>query len=299
MTALCNRSATARTVERALAGVTTHSEPGGTATEYRRRSQRRSERADAEPDAETGNPAPTGEVDQVTLKVRAERQRIASALHDEVSQLLFAMSARARRSRELDRDDPDALHTTVGALADQLQEAQDRLRAVIRACGPAAAADTVPVATQRDLDDFTERTGTAAHLVVQGRPAHLPPAVERVALNCLRQALFNIERHANANLVMVTLDYRPDRLCLVVQDNGRGLPDGFEPRAVPSDGHHWGFTSMAEQVERLGGSVLLRRVHDDDIDGGVDGDTDDQVDGNGSARGTLLRVQLPRPTEAR
>lgn len=225
-----------------------------------------------------------GEVDRIGLKVSAERQRIASALHDDVSQLLFAMAARARRAHELHANDPAELYATVGLLADHLQEAQERLRDVIRACGPASAADTVPAAAQRDLDDFTDRTGVTSHLLVRGRPEHLPPPVERAALSCLRQALFNIERHAHAGLSIVTLDYRADRLCLVVQDDGRGLPDGFEPRAVPADGHHWGFTSMAEQVERLGGSVELRRVP---------GDEDDDQ------HGTQLRVQLPRPVEAR
>lgn len=211
-------------------------------------------------------------VDPTALRVTAERQRIASALHDEVSQLLFAMSARARRAYELHFDDLGGLRDTVAALSEQLQEAQDRLRGVIRDCGPTAAEDGVPATTQRNLDDFADRTGVTAHLMVHGLPEHLPPSVERVALNCLRQALFNIERHAEAGLVIVTLDYRPDLLRLVVQDDGRGLPTGFEPRAVPSDGHHWGFTSMAEQVELLGGSVQLRRVDEG---------------------GTQLRVQLP------
>ena len=211
-------------------------------------------------------------VDHTALRVAAERQRIAGALHDEVSQLLFAMSARARRAYELHFDDLGELRNTLAALGDQLQEAQDRLRGVIRDCGPAAAEDGVPATTQRNIDDFSDRTGVAAHLMVHGLPDHLPPSVERVALNCLRQALFNIERHAEASLVIVTLDYRVDLLRLVVQDDGRGLPDGFEPRAVPSGGHHWGFTSMAEQVELLGGSVALRRVDEG---------------------GTQLRVQLP------
>ncbi|HEX4247238.1 MAG TPA: histidine kinase [Pseudonocardia sp.] len=211
-------------------------------------------------------------IDHTALRVTAERQRIASALHDEVSQLLFAMSARARRTYELHFDDLGELRNTLAALGEQLQEAQDRLRAVIRDCGPTAAEDGVPATTQRNLDDFSYRTGVTTHLMVNGLPDHLPPSVERVALNCLRQALFNIERHAEASLVIVTLDYRADLLRVVVQDDGRGLPAGFEPRAVPSDGHHWGFTSMAEQVELLGGSVELRRV---------------------AEGGTQLRVQLP------
>jgi signal transduction histidine kinase len=145
---------------------------------------------------------------------------------------------------------------------------------VIRNCAPVEPAEAVPAAAQRDIDSFTERTGIVGHLLVQGRPENLPAAVERAALNCLRQALVNIDQHADASIAVITLAYQPDRFCLVVQDDGLGLPVGFEPRAVPVEGHHWGFTSMAEQVERLGGSVLLRRIDEG---------------------GTQLRVELPVP----
>ncbi|WP_037068960.1 sensor histidine kinase [Pseudonocardia acaciae] len=277
MTALRDRSTTARTVDRALAqltGALKHGGFGTSATTERRGRRRRR----------------TTEIDHVDLKVSAERQRIAGALHDDVSQLLFAMAARARRAHDLHPDDPAELREALRLIAEQLQEAQQRVRGVISACGPTSASDTVPTAAQRDLDDFTDRTGVSADLLVRGRPVHLAPPVERVALSCLRQALFNIERHAHAGLVVVTLDYQPDRLAMIVQDDGRGLPDGFEPRAVPADGHHWGFTSMAEQVERLGGSVLLRRAPDSDVDSDMAGDM---------AGGTQLRVELPRPAEAR
>jgi signal transduction histidine kinase len=215
------------------------------------------------------------DADQIRLLLSAERQRVASALHDEVSPLLFGMTSHAGATLDRNARDPDELLAVIGHLAEQLRLTQDRLRAVITSCGPRSAEDALPVATQRDLDDFASRTGTATHLMRSGQAEYLAPAVERVALNCLRQALFNIERHASASVVVVTLDYRPDRLRLVVQDDGLGLPIGFEPRVVPTDGHHWGFTSMAEQVERLGGSVELRRVEEG---------------------GTQLRLQLPRHT---
>jgi signal transduction histidine kinase len=206
------------------------------------------------------------------LQVGAERQRIASELHDEVGPLLFAMSCRARLARELHAADPVELLATIEALEVELQEAHRKLRGVISGCAPTEPSETVPVATQRDLDAFADRTGLATHLLVDGPPIQLPTALERAALSCLRQALFNIERHAKARTVVVTLDYRPDRVCLVVQDDGLGLATDFEPQVVPAKDHHWGFSSMARQVERLGGSVRLR---------GVEGG------------GAQLRVQLP------
>jgi signal transduction histidine kinase len=229
--------------------------------------------ADHTQDGVEGAPAA---VDPVGVKIAAERQRIALTLHDDVAPLLFAMATRIGRAlgeapEPPDGTDADPLRATLRLLDQELRTAQDRLRAVIRAGEPVEPAEAVPAATQRDVEAFTERTGVPAHLIVRGAPARLPAGVERVALHSLRQALVNVERHAEATVVVVTLEYRREHLCLVVQDDGRGLPAGYEPRAVPLNGH-WGFTSMAEQVERLGGSVQLRRVPEG---------------------GTLLRVELP------
>jgi signal transduction histidine kinase len=206
--------------------------------------------------------------------VGAERQRVAMALHDEVGPLLFAMASRVRRALAEDTGGPasEPMRVVLRILATELMVTQDRLRSVIRDCAPTEPAEAFTAATQRDIEALAERTGISAHLVVRGKAAHLPAVVERVALNCLRQALVNVERHAGASVVVVTLDHLPDRLDLIVQDDGRGVPAGFEPPAVPVDGRHWGVTSMAEQAERLGGRVLLRRVEEG---------------------GTQLRVELP------
>lgn len=219
---------------------------------------------------------PTAAVDPVGLKIAAERQRIALELHDEVAPLLFGMATRIGRTLGEAPDqavgrDGEAVRATLRILDRELRTAQDRLRAVIRSGEPDDPGEAIPAATQRDVEAFTDRTGIPAHLVVRGLPVPLPVTVERVTLHCLRQALVNVERHADAGVVVVTLEYRRDRVSLVLQDDGRGLPAGYEPRSVPLNGH-WGFTSMAEQVERLGGSVQLRRIDEG---------------------GTLLRVDLP------
>jgi signal transduction histidine kinase len=216
----------------------------------------------------------TDSVDGAALRAGAERQRIALGLHDDVAPLLFAMASRVRRALDENADEPDGerLLVTLRTLADEVQSTQDQLRAVIRDCAPVEPAEGIPAAAQRDIEAFTERTGVVGHLLVQGLPTNLPASVERVALNCLRQALVNVHQHADASIAVITLAYQRDRFCLVVQDDGLGLPIGFEPRSVPAEGHHWGFTSMAEQVERLGGSVVLRRIDEG---------------------GTQLRVELP------
>ena len=153
-----------------------------------------------------------------------------------------------------------------------MQAASVQLRILLHSLSPAEPAEAVPTAAQRDLDDLTRRSGIDALLLVRGEPRGLTPTVEQAALNCLRQALFNIERHSGARTVVVTVDYQPDRLALVVQDDGRGLPDDFQPRAVAIGATGWGFASMARQVEQLGGTLGME---------------------NADEGGTRLLVQLP------
>ncbi|MGH3566700.1 MAG: sensor histidine kinase [Pseudonocardia sp.] len=198
----------------------------------------------------------------VALHVAAERQRIAGALHDDVSSLLFAITTGVQRAEILHSDDVDELRRTISRLGEQALEASDRLRAVLRSVAPAEPTEGVPAAAQRDLDDLAERSVISTHLVVRGVVRALPADVEHAGLNCLRQALFNIERHARADTVIVTLSYSSEEFVLVVQDDGRGLPTGYEPRAVPEAGHHWGFVSMARQVEQRGGELELTSVEE-------------------------------------
>lgn len=208
----------------------------------------------------------------VARHVAAERQRIAGMLHDDVSTALFAIAAGVQRAELVASDDVEELRRTIARVGEQVLEASDKLREVLRSCTPGDPSEGVPAAAQRDLDDLNDRSGLYAHLVVRGPVRAVPPSVERAALNCLRQALFNIERHADATTVVVALHYLPESFVLVVQDDGRGLPAEYEPRVIPIAGHHWGFASMARQVEQRGGELELTSTEDG---------------------GTRLRVRLP------
>lgn len=215
---------------------------------------------------------------QVRRQLLKERQRIAGVLHDDIGSLLFAISAAARRARELATAGAPEVCGVVAQIEKHTRTASEGLRGLLRAMAPIEPGEAIAVAAQRDVDDFADRSGVCAHLVVQGVPAVLGPAVERTLLGCLRQALFNIERHAGASLVIATLDYqRPGWVTLAVQDDGQGRPPEFEPRPVPAGDRQWGFTSMLRQTGQLGGSVRL----------------DGQDDG-----GAVLRVRLPVLTAA-
>ena len=188
-------------------------------------------------------------------QVHAERLRIASNLHDDVGQLLFSIGVAAAQMASAVTEGPlaeSALH-----IEQQAQLATRRMREAFDALAPSDCHETIPVALRRELEDLGDRAGLATHLVVRGMPRVLPARVETALVAGVRQALFNIEQHAAANLVIVTLHFEEDRVTLVVQDDGQGLPDGFELQAIPRGEHNWGLTSLLRRVEHLGGVLEM------------------------------------------
>ena len=207
--------------------------------------------------------------DAIRQHVDAERQRIASELHDDVGQLLFSISVAAQRLRAGGDE-----HLTAVAERIELQasEAAQRMRQAFMVMGPVSSSEAVAVALQREIDDLRLPSDLAAHLVVRGTAKPLPPRAEAALVGATRQALVNVEQHASASLVVATLHFTDSEVSLVIQDDGCGVPEDFEFPVIPQGDHHWGLASILRQTQQLGGKLT--------ICAGEDG-------------GTTVRVALP------
>ena len=70
---------------------------------------------------------------------------------------------------------------------------------------------------------------------------------------CLcQEALTNARRHAQASSIRVALVFGPQQVELRVEDDGQG----FDPSQPPHP-HSFGFLSMTERAERLGGRLTI------------------------------------------
>ncbi len=97
---------------------------------------------------------------------------------------------------------------------------------------------------------FTAITSVQAELSQNGAEPPLPIEVKRMLFTIAHNALTNAFRHAQANRVLLTLDFDENELCLTVADDGRGLPADYADR-----GH--GFSNMRADAERLGGQLIV------------------------------------------
>ena len=76
----------------------------------------------------------------------------------------------------------------------------------------------------------------------------LPEAVETAAYFFACEALTNVAKHAEASSVVITMDARPERVLVVVEDDGIGGAD--EDRGS-------GLRGLRDRVEALGGVMAV------------------------------------------
>ena len=171
------------------------------------------------------------------------RRQIERDLHDGIQQRLIALSFRART---MTRKPPDELPDLAAELSDGLKDASDELREISRGIhptilteaglGPALRAlarrSTVPVEVEVDVDV----------------DVRLPSPVEAAAYYIASEALTNVAKHAQANLVELSAAQVNGVLTLEVRDDGIG---GVEV------GRGSGILGLTDRAEALGGTISI------------------------------------------
>ncbi|HUP84034.1 MAG TPA: histidine kinase [Acidimicrobiales bacterium] len=210
-----------------------------------------------------------------TLAVAEERVRIARELHDIVAHGVSLMTIQIAAARRVASSKPEAADKALAAAEQAGRQSLAELRsllAVLRSAdaslgaaarpdgSSSAAASTVdevaPTAPLPHLSDIPglvdnlRAAGLDVALEVTGEPpADVPPGVELASYRVVQESLTNAVRHAPGARVVVDLDYAPDGIDIVVDDDGAGL---MATRPTAS-GH--GLMGMRERVATGSGTL--------------------------------------------
>jgi signal transduction histidine kinase len=194
------------------------------------------------------------------LAVEEERQRIAQQLHDTAGQILFKIAMSAQQLQQTPQADPEVVARSAREIEADAAEASAYLREAMHNLMPTA--DALPVTIRRDATMFATRTGNAIEVVTLGTPAPAKAEIEGVLLSVVREALHNIEKHAGASAVFVSVAYQAREIALAVSDDGKGLPVDFELNAVPGRRSGLGIPGMLQKVQGVGGTLRLEANDD-------------------------------------
>jgi two-component system, NarL family, sensor histidine kinase DesK len=177
------------------------------------------------------------------LAALAERERIGRDLHDLLGHTLSLITLKSELAARLFDRDPLAARREI---VDVERVARDALGQVRRAVsGIRTAGLAAELASARLL---LESDGI--HLDYSGAETPLPPQLETVLALVVREAVTNVQRHAQAHSVRIELEAGMHEAVLLVADDGNGAP------VVPGNG----LDGMRERLASLDGRLAIESV---------------------------------------
>ena len=185
------------------------------------------------------------------LAVAEERNRLAREMHDTLGHRLTVAIVQLEGAKRLIKENPDKAEHMVDTVHKQMREGLSELRSAVATLREPLQAD---LSLKSALKALGENFQTATDIQVEMAFAYkLPdfPDEYRVAIyRAAQEALTNVQRHAKADKVRMTLGIVDDEINLSLRDNGIGLPDH-------ADKLGFGLRGIQERAAQLGGRMQL------------------------------------------
>ena len=176
-----------------------------------------------------------------------ERRAIASDIHDDSIQAMFAVGLRLFALRTALHD--PAQIEQVDRLQQNVQESTDRLRHLLFELRPAALDEGgLPAALRQYLDAMKQEDKIEVELrtALERTPAS---ETQVVAYRIAQEALANVRKHARARRVECAVSAENDGVLTRIVDDGAGF-DSSHNGSAPG---HLGLVAMRERAEMAGG----------------------------------------------
>ncbi|NNC12268.1 sensor histidine kinase [Planctomonas sp. JC2975] len=187
----------------------------------------------------------------------SERARLAREIHDTLAQRFAGIVTQLQAGEEATDDEGRRRHTDAAlTLArDGLAEA----RRSVNALRPAALdAVRLPDALRNVARVWTARTGIQVDVSTHGDASGLRTDAEVALLRTAQEALANVERHASARRVVLTLRSDSNGSRLEVRDDGCGFDPGEgQRREMDPESGGYGLVAMQERIESVAGAFVV------------------------------------------
>jgi signal transduction histidine kinase len=179
----------------------------------------------------------------------AERQRIASDFHDGPLQSFISLQMRLEILRKLLERDFRAGMQDLMELQTLAQSQIRDLRVFLHSMRPVDVdGGTLVAMARRSAESFQKESGIPVTFLGTNTPLGLSQEMTAEVLQMLREALHNVQKHASATRVAVSMEKTDRGLEISVDDNGHGF--------------NFAGTYTLEELEmlRLGPASLKRRA---------------------------------------
>jgi PAS domain S-box-containing protein len=196
-------------------------------------------------------------VEDVIAAQENERRRVARELHDSTGQTLISLLVSLST---LEKRAPAELQRDIAELRLRMSKAADEVGSLAKGLHPSVLDDHgLPAALERLSESFAA-TGLKIDTQLVGftEGKRLPSALETTLFRVAQESLTNVVKHASANTVSLTVDWRGAEVRLVVEDDGRG----FDASATSRGRAGLGIRGIQERVTLVRGEVAIESAPD-------------------------------------
>ena len=181
-----------------------------------------------------------------------ERNRLSRDMHDGLAQALSIITWKTKLlGKTITAGNKMQSLNELSEISEMLEATQHEAKTVIDQLRTNVKSDQgfVPTLAQY-ATDFARQYGTRCELRVADGMVKLSSLQELEMLCVAQEALNNVRKHADANVIHLSLESKSDGTEMIIRDNGRGFdPDARTPG--------YGLTVMAERVRSIGGSLSI------------------------------------------
>lgn len=185
-----------------------------------------------------------------------ERRRVSREIHDGPAQAMANIVFRAEVCERLVDVDMVRAKKELVDLREQVRICLKETRKIIFDLRPMTLDDLGLVPTvKRFLDTAKERSGIISAVRVIGEERRLDSYVEVGLFRTIQEAVNNVEKHAQATIVNIVMEFRRDMVSVSVEDNGIGFDTANN---VGSES--FGLVGMRERMKLLNGELTIKSV---------------------------------------
>ena len=184
-----------------------------------------------------------------------ERSVIARELHDSLAQSLSYLKIQVARLKQ-QLNTSDVREQTAGVVEELklgINNAYRQLRELLTTFRLRIDGRGLSETLQDTVREFSQRAGIEVHLHDRLLGRELDSGEQIHVLQVVREALTNVEHHAQARRADVRLAIEQGKVRVAVEDDGVGIKDAEPPT------HHYGLAIMRDRAATLGGTLQITR----------------------------------------
>ncbi|NIS59244.1 MAG: hypothetical protein GTO13_00595 [Proteobacteria bacterium] len=191
-----------------------------------------------------------------------ERKRIALELHDGIGQSLSALKFSVENTlKQTEKETTRPVVKSLEAIIPIIQQSIEEVRKIAMDLRPSILDDLGILAAIswfcRELQTIYSRIRIEQQIHI--KEDEVPDPLKTIIYRVLQEALNNVTKHSEADLVHLSLSKTRNRIEMAVKDNGLGF-NLEKALSVKSSRGGLGLSSMKERTELSGGSFAIQSV---------------------------------------